>query len=455
MTVPSTAFIPVRTQFNIVQTQTGTLQSGTNGSVVTVTVQNPTNPLYTFSALPPSGTIAGLVTIETTGTPLTLPLQPPSGVALPRTLSIATTLVPVLAAAPPSVLPAINALSDPVQVVNAIAQLAPSAPDLAAPLVIFQGSRQFQNLWLTRLHDILCAEGGPPVEGISLCREDKSRNGWWLNGFGYFGSQDAKDAFVGDDSQIYGTMVGFDTALGSSTRAGVGVGYARSIINGKMFDTGTHVNTYKGSAFIGHEPGPWFVYGDASFGWNDYSGTRHISFAGVDRTAEANYDGQEYTAAITTGYHFLGRGFTITPLASLQYTHLNLDGYTETGADDINLRVNSQSYNFLESGLGVKVARAFSSQGKTYIPEIHFKWLHELHNPTLENTATLSVAGSPAFTAPGFKIDDDQFNVGASFTLLSCRCGAKTWSVEAGYDYDWRSDNYFAHRGMIKVASHF
>jgi len=56
---------------------------------------------------------------------------------------------------------------------------------------------------------------------------------------------------------------------------------------------------------------------------------------------------------------------TLTPFASLQYTHVSLDGYTETGAGDINLRVRSQSYDFAESGLGIQLARPFSFRSDT------------------------------------------------------------------------------------------
>ena len=77
VTVPSSAALAVGTQFNIVQTQAGTLQSGTNGSVLAVTVQDPTNPLYSFSAVPLAGTIAGLVAIRTDSIPLQAPLMPP------------------------------------------------------------------------------------------------------------------------------------------------------------------------------------------------------------------------------------------------------------------------------------------------------------------------------------------------------------------------------------------
>ncbi len=75
MTVPAGALIPVGTQFNIIQTRLVTVQSGTNGSVVGVTVQDPTNPLDTFTAVPAAG-ITGLVTITTTGIPIFVPVAP-------------------------------------------------------------------------------------------------------------------------------------------------------------------------------------------------------------------------------------------------------------------------------------------------------------------------------------------------------------------------------------------
>jgi uncharacterized protein with beta-barrel porin domain len=469
VSVPSTAVIPVGALFNIVQTQTGTLQSGTNGTVLNITS---TNPLYTFSAVPPAGTVAGLVTITTTGIPLQAPIVTPIvPPAIAPILPIVTPIVPALIAIIPAVPPtadilqpvaAINALTDVTAVVNAEAQLAPSTPALAAPLVTFQGTRQFQNLWLSRVDEVMCAQVNQPdrpvqrpdVEGWT-CRENDPRSGWWAKGFGYFGSQDAEKAIVGYDSRIFGTMLGYDVPVAPGTRAGLGMGYARSEIDGKTFIANTDFNTYRAAAYISHERGPWFVQGDLSFGWNDYSGTRHILFPGIDRSAQSSYSGQDYTGYVTTGYHFFVQDFTITPLASLQYTHMNLDNYKETGAGDINLRVNSQDYDFVESGLGVRVARPFTYQYDTYVPELHFKWLHELSNPALQNTAAFTVAASPLFTTPGLKTADDTCRIGAGLTFLSCGCTRGTWSAGVVYDHEWRSDRYTADLGMVRFNARF
>jgi len=522
VTVPSTAVIPVGTLFNVVAAT-----SGTNGSLATVTIQDPTNPLYKFEADPLTGTVSGLLTIKTITVPLLVPIVTPPGVVLPPAAPLAAPVAAALLAAPltadmTEVVAAVNALSDPAAVVNAEAQLAPSTPALAAPLVTFRGAKEFQNLWSSRLD--VCSQVSRHNEGIvtrrqveeaglnwedvskkliengwaekvkpgkvrltanldreqgrmsqvfgadfskifpvlqeadkdnSTCRLHDARGGWWGKGFGYFGHQDARSTFTAYDTEILGTMIAYDAPILPNTRAGLGFGYAHSTIDGKTYDAETDFDTYQLTAYIGHELGPWFVHGSASVGWNKYFGERHIVFPGIDRTAKSRYDGEDYTAFMDTGYHFFAHEFTLTPIASLQYSRVNVSGYTEKDAGDINLKVESQGYDFLESGLGAKVERDFSCRAGVLVPELHFKWLYELSNPKMEQNAAFLPAGSQLFTTPGLRTDRDTYNAGTGLTLLSCSCGRTTWSVEGVYDYYWRTDGYSAHQGMVKFTIGF
>ena len=326
----------------------------------------------------------------------------------------------------------------------------------------FEGTQQFQNLWMSRLDAVACGQVSQPHDparqpdnGPSTCPVDDPRGGAWVKGFGYFGNQAAENSFLGYDSSTYGTMIGYDVPLDPETRAGLGVGYARSTIDGKTFVANADIDTYQATAYASHEQGPWFAEGDLSFGWNDYSGNRSVLFPGVSSAAHANYDGQSYTGFATAGYHFFTQGFTVTPLASLQYTHLNLDGYKESGAGIIDLNVNSQQYDFVESGLGLKVAHPFVYDNGTYVPEMHFKWLHEIANPTLDSTASFAVAPASPFTRPGFKMGDNTFNIGVGLTFLSCGCTAQTWSLEAVYDHYWRTAGYSADQATIRATFRF
>jgi uncharacterized protein with beta-barrel porin domain len=482
--VPQTAFLPVGTQFNIVQTAAGTTQSGTNGSVVVV-VNDPTNPLYTFSAVPVAGTVAGQVTIQTTGTPLTVPIAPPPGVVLPPNTVVAAPLVPALVAASgispgssdflTNVLPAINALSNAGAVVNAIAQLAPSSSALGASEVTFEGTRAFQALLSSHIYEGLCGPASSaddqrkledqsktedrrrPEGESSTCPESGQYDGFWMKAFGYFGDQSSQGAFLGYTARILGAMVGYDRSIFTDTRAGLGIGYSHSAIKGNVGnDSTTGINTYQATAYIAHEDGTWFADGDASLGWNNYSGNRHILFPAIDRRALSKYAGEDYTGFLTAGRHFVTEDVMVTPLASLQYTHVNLGAYTETGASDINLKVAKQNQDFLETGLGANAARHFDlDDGRDLLPEVHAKWLHELLSTTVKDTATFVAAGSTSFDTIGLKPAADTLNLGTGVTLLSCRCDSRSWSVEAVYDFYWRARGYSANQVMLKASDRF
>ncbi len=399
------AVIPVGTLFNIVNAASGT-------SGIPITVSDPTQPGYTFAAVPLAGNVHGAVTIIE----LTAEVAGPPG--------------------PPT----------PVQ-----QQLGPSAPDVAAPVVTFQGTREFQDLALS----LMCDEVNQPyLEQDDSKRDDSNchdHKGWWLKGFGQWSNQNAVGSFSGYNSTNAGAMAGFDMPLDETTRAGLGGGYAKSWVNGKTFDTNSDANTYQAMAYIEHTQGPWYIFGDASFGWNNYSSRRHIVFTGIDQTAEGNYDGNAFTGFATTGYHVFSQGFTITPLASLQYTHVNASSYSESGAGALDMNVASRSYDFLESGLGAHVAHPFSAWNGALVPEIHAEWFHELVNPTLQNTWTYA-GGSPSSTTLGFNPSADKIDIGAGVSFLACNCSP--WSLGAVYDH-YFARSYSADRVMVKLAGRF
>ena len=94
------------------------------------------------------------------------------------------------------------------------------------------------------------------------------------------------------------------------------------------------------------------------FAYNWYTGKRDINVGGVImRTANADYEGQQYGAYIGGGYKFkVTKNIELTPLLSLQWNHLHLGSYTETEAGALGLSVASQDYDQLQSGVGARIA---------------------------------------------------------------------------------------------------
>jgi len=88
-----------------------------------------------------------------------------------------------------------------------------------------------------------------------------------------------------------------------------------------------------------------------------FSTNREINFADISRTATAKPRGNELNLYSHTGYDFkIGRSGKIGPTAELNYDKLNIDQFTENGADSLNLIVHSQTAYSLRSTLGVRYA---------------------------------------------------------------------------------------------------
>ncbi len=441
------------TNFNIVDAT-----SGTTGSVVIVTPTS--NSLrYLFSAAP---TVTGRVIITTTGVPLA-DIVAPSDIPAASGIAPVVDLLPVDSDTLP-LLTAITLLPTAPAIADALAQLNPSTSNLEAPHVAHRVTQLFHGRVASHLEQsqtaqTACGRDSQPndgkkvkVENASACEASDMRAHWWATGIGSWGEQDNARGYEGYNSRIGGMMIAYETPLGSSDslRAGFGVGYARSSLDANTYDTESDINSYQAIAYLGYAPGAWFVNGSLSYGLDDYSGSRHVVIPGYDGTAQSDFRGDQLTAFATTGYNFrIGDGKTIvTPIASLQYTHLNIDGYTETGASAIDLRVDNQSYNFVQSGLGGKIARNIPlGDSKTLRPELHTNWLHSFGNTKMSNNASFT-AGGPGFTASSMAPERDMYEVGAGITLA----GNTAWSLEAVYDYQWQSEQYSAHQAMITFA---
>ena len=446
--VTVTGPIPVGSIFNIVDAQ-----SGTDGSTVTAT-SNTTR--YAFSAAP---TTHGQVQIVTTQIPLADVVAPVGNPTAPVIAPVvdALPLAPVTA----PLLTAITLLPNAQQVADALAQLQPGAASLAAPLASYRVTQQFQGLLNSHLEGAAwpCSENDqsddrnvPKREDSSTCQPAQKRSQLWAAGFGYAGRQEDRDGYEGYTDNSSGMLLAYDVPLGQATTAGVGIRYANTSLEGSSTLNHGNIKSHQAMAYLGFAPNrSWFANASLVYGEDDYSTTRNIAFPGFSAHTGAHYTGHQYTASAATGYHFfLGDGrTTITPMATLQYTHLKTAGYTEAGNAAIDLRVDPRSYNFLQSGLGVKFARDISTSNTTIIrPEVHVNWLHSFHGDAMRDTATFT-SGGPAFTTTGVASEKDLFDVGAGVMLA----GNTTWSVEGVYDYQWNR-SYKAGQAMLKFTLH-
>src|SRR5690606_3572187 len=120
--------------------------------------------------------------------------------------------------------------------------------------------------------------------------------------------------------------------------AGIGLGYVRShgAVDARR---STHdADDFQIGAYGRWTDGNWTVSGALASGASHIATERRITFAGLDRTAEAEYWAHSVGLSAETAYGFdLGAGTIVAPLFTLDAGWSGHGGFTETGAGALSL----------------------------------------------------------------------------------------------------------------------
>ncbi len=346
-----------------------------------------------------------------------------------------------------TVLNSLYSISGTADATAALEQLDPTGNNGAAQTSFNVGSQHLGTV-VGHLGDVRGGVNTGDATGVST-GEAWYQTGMWVKGYGSVIDQDNTGGYNGYDADTWGAVVGLDGLVAEDVRLGFAGGYAASDVENKGETGGTDIDSYQGTIYAGFGTKPLYVNTAFTFGWNSYDNTRNIAFAGVNRTATSDTDGQQYTALIDSGYVIQHEQWEITPLASLEYSHLNIDGYTETGANALNLTVDDQSYDFLQLGLGGKLALPIKDDSGTWIPEIHARWLYDFIGDEFQATSRFA-GGGTAFTTNGLEPEQSALNAGGGLTFYSLG----NVSLSATYDFTYKED-YNSHYAEAVLRVNF
>jgi outer membrane autotransporter protein len=130
--------------------------------------------------------------------------------------------------------------------------------------------------------------------------------------------------------------------------------------------------------------------------------------------------------------------------------HYNGDDYTETGAGNAGLRVDQDSLNVFELGVGVTAAWQYeTASGMDVEPSLHAGYRYDLVGDEVESTNRF-IGGGQAFNTQGADPARSTFNAGAGLKLFT----TDNWEFSANYDFEFKSD-YDAHSGYLRAGVKF
>lgn len=315
-------------------------------------------------------------------------------------------------------------------------QLEPQNTDGGTTQAGYQTTLQFINTVLSHFDNVASGKVGG-LSGIATDDARQRSGGVWAQGFDTYLKQSAASATNGYTANVAGFSAGYDVTFLENFIFGLKGGLAWDTIRSRGPNTSNRVNSYEAGVYGSYGNKDYYVDGIFSAAYNDYNSKRHVAIGGINLDPWASYGGWQYSAYGETGYTLQLGKFRFTPLFSMQYMRLNVDGYTEKDGGAANLTVESQGYNLLESGLGARLSYLLPCKGFTFIPDVHFKWLYDIISDGEEATSTFT-GGGAAFTTAGFKPPRSSYNIGTRWVFLAKN--SLTFSIN--YDCQLRPDFY-------------
>lgn len=288
----------------------------------------------------------------------------------------------------------------------------------------------------------MLASGGPVASdaGFSIAREgQKLPLGIWIKGYSVTGNRHGGEEDSRYDYTIGGAIGGFDYLLSSTIRVGFALGYSKTDVDMRDQRDNSEVESFQGALYGSFVPVSkmWYVDAAISYSSNKYESKRYLNFGNINRVARGSYNGNDISGYLEGGYRMAAGSFTITPLVSVLALRNYTDGFTETGAGALNLDVNSNTTDSLQSGLGVKLSREFKPEKDfTLIPEAGAKWLHEFGDTESNINARFIDAPAGSFVVSADSVDRD------SAVLSLSLSGKKAEKINffVGYDLGVNKD---------------
>ncbi|NVK71895.1 MAG: autotransporter domain-containing protein [Oceanospirillaceae bacterium] len=187
--------------------------------------------------------------------------------------------------------------------------------------------------------------------GLSAGDEFITNQHAWLKPVGNWSRQSSLKGVSGYTADSYGVIGGYDGDINDNSNLGFAASYITTNLKGKDNTSGNSasIESYQGIAYGSHkfDPLPEIEFNwQADVGINLNKGTRVISF--MNRVAKADYD--SYTLHLGGGVaknFALNDTSTLIPSVRVDYNGIQDQSYTESGADALNLKVDSHYYQQL------------------------------------------------------------------------------------------------------------
>lgn len=254
--------------------------------------------------------------------------------------------------------------------------------------------------------------------------------GMWVQAIGGFGSIDSDGNASATDYDWHGLLTGYDADLTSSLRLGAYFGYASGNNDQTDRQAGIDTDNIMGGLYLTYQPDNWTFNGQIGWTRVNNDSTRHLTFGGIHRTANASYANHAISADIEAARPVtMNTNWSLMPYVGLGATQQFLGSFEESGGGAANLSRDSERVLGGATRTGLRLVGQYElDNGARLIPQFNLGWRHHI-GPT-QNSTTLRFSNSEPFNVSGSSTDHDTItgNLGLAFIAPNAR-----WSTYADY----------------------
>lgn len=300
--------------------------------------------------------------------------------------------------------------------------------------------------------ELLQKQKAHPYGKTQTIAKEESYYAVWAEGLGFFAGQNAINENPVYNSSTGCGLIGADFYNFTHGQMGAAIGYAQSSI--QESDTGKgsiqfYLAGLYGTAYIDDgyvELGLW-----SSF--DQFFNTRDVIYPGFSKAAHSNHNGWQLVPHIGGGYDFNFDWGAIEPFATFDAAALFQQGYSEHGADVLNMRIKSSTSWLLRGEVGLNAYQV-----------VHMASSHLIFRETLSyvnlapfgigKMANAALVGFP----PGFTVNsftDVQNMIAPGFELFFKCLNGFFFSLAYEGEFTIGDGNYMSNECIGKMGCFF
>ncbi len=277
-------------------------------------------------------------------------------------------------------------------------------------------------------HKIAQASQGTHALGYGAGGADYVPYGGWSQGFLSRGSVDGDSNAGGYNYNSRGFAGGVDWLYNRDGIMGISLGFADSDVDYDHRGDQANVQEYR-IGFYGRHTLSGVRFADLMLdtqfnaNYSDIESTRRIEVGSLDRTAQSDTDSYGANGSINLSKPYtLNNDLQITPEAGLSAGYSHTDGYTETGAGALNLKIDDIKTWSLRPGIGATIAKAYNldmNKTRTITPWIYTRADVELGDRAADMTSNFTATPNARFNSQSPDTGALWLNTGAGLTYTN------------------------------------